>query len=33
MMLLVFYGGQIGINEMTDRLGWGYVDVNPSPPA
>ncbi|MCB1910337.1 MAG: ABC transporter permease [Rhodocyclaceae bacterium] len=29
MMLLVFYGGQIGINEMTDRLGWGYVDVNP----
>lgn len=29
MMLLVFYGGQIGINEITDRLGWDYVDVNP----
>lgn len=29
MMLLVFYGGQIAVNEITDRLGWGYVDVNP----
>lgn len=29
MMLLVFYGGQIGINEITDRLGWDYVNVNP----
>ena len=29
MMLLVFYGGQIAVNEITDRLGWDYVDVNP----
>ncbi|MCK9259260.1 MAG: ABC transporter permease [Azoarcus sp.] len=29
MMLLVFYGGQIGINQITDRLGWDYVDINP----
>ncbi len=29
MMLLVFYGGQIAVNEITDRIGWDYVDVNP----
>ncbi len=29
MMLLIFYGGQIGINMVTDALGWDYVDVNP----
>ncbi|HQZ03161.1 MAG TPA: ABC transporter permease [Thauera sp.] len=29
MMLLVFYGGQMGVNLVTDALGWDYVDVNP----
>ena len=29
MMLLIFYGGQVGINVITDALGLEYVDVNP----
>ena len=29
MMLLVFYGGQMAVNLVTDALGWDYVDVNP----
>ncbi len=30
LMLLVFYGGQLAVNEMATRLGHdGYVDVNP----
>ncbi|WP_295636315.1 ABC transporter permease [uncultured Methylibium sp.] len=30
LMLLVFYGGQLAVNEMAARLGHeGYVDVNP----
>ena len=29
MMLLVFYGGQMAVNRVTDALGWDYVDVNP----
>lgn len=29
LMLLIFYGGQILINELGDRYGWGYVDVPP----
>ena len=29
MMLLVFYGGQVLVNHVGDRLGWGYVDVDP----
>lgn len=29
LMLLVFYGGQIGINALGERLGWGYIDINP----
>lgn len=29
MMLLIFYGGQVAINAMTDALGLGYVDINP----
>lgn len=29
LMLLLFYGGQIAINNLADRQGWGYVDVNP----
>ena len=29
LMLLVFYGGQGAINAIGDRMGWGYVDVDP----
>ncbi|MEY2687755.1 MAG: hypothetical protein RL375_1953 [Pseudomonadota bacterium] len=29
LMLLVFYGGQIAINHLGERLGWGYVDIDP----
>jgi len=29
LMLLIFYGGQIGINHIADRFDLGYIDVNP----
>jgi His/Glu/Gln/Arg/opine family amino acid ABC transporter permease subunit len=29
LMLLVFYGGQIAINQIADRFELGYIDVNP----
>ncbi len=29
LMLLLFYGGQITINNLADRQGWGYIDINP----
>jgi arginine/ornithine transport system permease protein len=29
LMLLIFYGGQIAVNAIAERQGWGYVDVNP----
>jgi arginine/ornithine transport system permease protein len=29
LMLLIFYGGQIAINALADRLGAGYVDIDP----
>lgn len=29
MMLLVFYGGQMLVNEVTEYLGLGYFDLNP----
>lgn len=29
MMLTVFYGGQVLINHLGDRFGWGYVDIDP----
>ena len=29
MMLTVFYGGQVLVNNLGDRFGWGYVDVDP----
>ena len=29
LMLLIFYGGQIGINSLADRFGVGYIDVDP----
>jgi His/Glu/Gln/Arg/opine family amino acid ABC transporter permease subunit len=29
LMLLIFYGGQIAINALADRMGAGYIDINP----
>ena len=29
VMLLVFYGGQMAVNQLGERLGWDYVDINP----
>jgi len=29
LMTLLFFGGQIAINRLTDALGLGYVDVSP----
>ena len=29
LMLLVFYGGQMAINDLAERLGWGFVDIDP----
>jgi arginine/ornithine transport system permease protein len=29
LLLLIFYGGQIGINKLADRFGLGYIDINP----
>ena len=29
LMLLIFYGGQIGINRLAESQGWGYIDVPP----
>lgn len=29
LMLLIFYGGQIALNALVERLGADYVDVNP----
>lgn len=29
LMLLVFYGGQMAVNAIGERLGWAYVDIDP----
>lgn len=29
LMLMLFYGGQILINQIADRMGWDYIDINP----
>jgi len=29
LMLLVFYGGQMAVNALGERLGWDYVDIDP----
>ncbi len=29
LMLLIFYGGQIGLNALADAQGWGYIDIPP----
>lgn len=28
LMLIIFYGGQILLNRLTQAQGWGYIDVN-----
>ncbi len=29
LMTLLFFGGQIMVNQFTDAMGWGYMDVSP----
>lgn len=29
LMTLIFFGGQILVNDIGDRLGWDYIDVSP----
>lgn len=29
LMLLIFYGGQIGINKLAESQGWDYIDIPP----
>jgi len=29
LMLLIFYGGQILLNDLAEARGWGYIDVPP----
>jgi arginine/ornithine transport system permease protein len=29
LMLVVFYGGQILLNRVSEARGWGYIDINP----
>lgn len=29
LMLLVFYGGQMAVNSLGERLGWDYIDIDP----
>ncbi len=29
LMTLIFFGGQILVNHLGDKFGWGYIDVDP----
>lgn len=29
LMLLVFYGGQMAVNHVAEKIGFGYVDIDP----
>ena len=29
LMTLIFFGGQVMVNNIGEKLGWGYIDVNP----
>jgi His/Glu/Gln/Arg/opine family amino acid ABC transporter permease subunit len=29
LMMLLFFGGQLLINKLSDSMGWGYIDINP----
>lgn len=29
LMMLIFFGGQIVVNKVGDKFGWGYIDIDP----
>ncbi|MCL4162727.1 UNVERIFIED_CONTAM: hypothetical protein GTU68_005889, partial [Idotea baltica] len=29
LMMLIFFGGQVLVNKLGDKLGWGYIDIDP----
>ena len=29
LMLLIFFGGQMMINDLGQKMGWGYIDIDP----
>ncbi len=29
LMLLIFFGGQILVNDLADAMGWDYIDIDP----
>lgn len=29
LMLLIFYGGQMVVNNLAEKYGWGYIDIPP----
>ena len=29
LMTILFYGGQVVVNQITDSLNWGYIDISP----
>lgn len=29
LMMLIFFGGQVLVNKMGDKLGWEYIDIDP----
>jgi len=29
LMTIIFFGGQILLNDIGDKLGWGYIDISP----
>jgi len=29
LMLLIFFGGQIAVNNLGDAMGWDYIDIDP----
>jgi len=29
LMTLIFFGGQVMVNNLGEKFGWGYIDVNP----
>lgn len=29
LMTLIFFGGQVMVNNLGEKFGWGYIDINP----
>jgi len=29
LMMLIFFGGQVVVNKIGDKFGWGYIDIDP----